>query len=156
MSSKNNFKFKWIHCGLLNLIKISCLLTLGMVLGSDWFLSLNRSRSFLCLELTLDSKYIFLITLVVVLCICVFVRDEKRSRRTCRSQLYSIKFPRKQHIFWYVGRHLYMLVYYFQNINLNWKWYWIDQNNSAISNKYITIKIKTQINIKNNVYVFHT
>ena len=139
------------------------MLTLGKVSGSDWFLSLNGSRSFLRLELTLDSKYIFLITLVVVLCILCFCKRWKKkspwiimwsiSSRTCRSQLYSIKFQWKKHIFWYVGQTLYMLVYYFQNINLNWKRYWTDKNNSAISYKNIIIKTK-KLDIENNVYVF--
>ena len=76
---QKKFKFKWIHCGLLNLTKIWSLLTLGKVSGSDWFLSLNGSRSFLRLELTLDSKYIFLITLVVVLCILCFWEKKKKN-----------------------------------------------------------------------------
>lgn len=92
----------------------------------------------------------------------VFLGEKKKSpwiimwsisSRTCRSQLYSIKFQWKKHIFWYVGQTLYMLVYYFQNINLNWKRYWTDKNNSAISYKNIIIKTK-KLDIENNVYVF--
>ena len=46
-----------------------------------------------------------------------------------------------------------MLAYYFQNINLNWKRYRTDKNNSAISYKNIIIKTK-KLDIENNVYVF--